>query len=56
MALLFNELDLFRDSVILKVLDDSSKSLGDIISGSLALTVVMMVSWTGMSNLLLQRC
>lgn len=48
MVVRFNVVDLGEDSVILKVLDDSSESLDDIIFGSFALTVDMMVSWTRM--------
>lgn len=43
-----NAVNFAVDSMVLKVLHDSSESLGDIISGSFALTVVMMVSWTEM--------
>ena len=43
-----NAVNFALDSVILKVLHNSSESLGDIISGSFALTVVMMVRGWGM--------
>ena len=43
-----NAVNFAVDSVVLRVLHNSSELLGDIISGSFALTVVMIVSWMGM--------
>lgn len=47
MAVRVNAVNFAVDSMVLKVLYNSSQSPGDILSGSFALTVVVLVSWTG---------